>query len=120
MALDAIDEDVNAGLLTHAEADAARDRGKLEMGRIGMPDIALNVNVTLDGCIEVECENLDEPLVDNDVRKLSRQESIAIANELVICVCGHSVASHLNDERSCKCCGCPRFQLAVDVAKDDV
>jgi len=50
---------------------------------------------------------------------MSRRASVAIGNELVVCLCGHAVAAHLNNETACNdahCC-CGRFILDVDVAK---
>jgi hypothetical protein len=70
------------------------------------------------GSIELTCED------DYYSGELSRRDSVALANELVLCLCGHSVNAHLNSETQCNGrhgrhnCYCQKFILDVLVAKE--
>ena len=63
------------------------------------------------GYIEFECED------DYYSCSMTRKDSVAIGNQLVVCLCGHAVAAHLNDETACNACSCRGFKLDVSVAK---
>jgi hypothetical protein len=76
--------------------------------------MASTLNVDSDGCIELECED------DYYSCTMPRKDSVAIGNELVVCLCGHAVSAHLNDETACNAIGCScrsGFQLDVTVAR---
>jgi hypothetical protein len=81
----------------------------LQNGRKSESHLAIRPN----GCVELMCAD------DYYSGELSRKDSIAIASEVVLCLCGHAVATHLNDERACNAvsCCCHGFSLDVESAK---
>ena len=71
------------------------------------------LSVDADGCVGLDCGD------DYYSGELDRKDSIALGNALVLCLCGHAVAAHLNDETACNGigCSCQKFMLDLPCAK---